>query len=173
VTDRSDQQLAVASMKGDRGAYTELASRHLRRIFAVCLGILSNVSDAEDASQDTLLRGFTKIHTLRDSAQFEGWINQIARNICRDMLRKRLVRQRAVIEQPASESAPEDERTLMLEAINKLPEKYRLPLMLYYFNGHDSNSVARVLNLSRAGACTRLSRARRELRELLENRRCD
>jgi RNA polymerase sigma-70 factor (ECF subfamily) len=159
-------------MDGDRDAYTELASRHLRRIFAVCLGMLSNVSDAEDASQDTLLRGFRKIHTLRDCAQFEGWINQIARNICRDMLRKRLVRQRAVIEQPVTESEPDDERTIMLEAINQLPEKYRLPLMLYYFNGHDSNSVARALNLSRAGACTRLSRARRELRELLEIKRC-
>ena len=53
-------------------------------------------------------------------------------------------------------------------ALEKLPEKHRLPLMLFYFDGKSSEKLAEELKLSRAGACTRLFRARNELRKILE-----
>ena len=58
-------------------------------------------------------------------------------------------------------------------ALGRLPEKYRLPLLLYYFDGQSTENIARTLNMSAAGAGTRLSRARRELRRILQQQRGD
>ena len=54
------------------------------------------------------------------------------------------------------------------EALAMLPEEYRTPLMLYYFDGKSAKRLATELEISHAGACTRLSRARKELRRILE-----
>jgi RNA polymerase sigma factor (sigma-70 family) len=58
-------------------------------------------------------------------------------------------------------------------ALDKLPEQHRLPLMLFYFDGKSSEKLAEELNLTKAGACTRLFRARNELRRLLAERKND
>jgi RNA polymerase sigma-70 factor (ECF subfamily) len=139
--------------------------------------MLGSVADSQDAVQETFLTGLAQIATLRDDRRFAGWIAQIARNLCRDLIRRRS-RHRALLEQhhqdrqpPAPRSdtflpAREDFATLHA-ALAQLPEKHRLPLMLFYFDGQSTRRLARELGISQAGACTRLSRARRELRELL------
>ena len=62
----------------------------------------------------------------------------------------------------------EEERRRLEGALARLPEKYRLPLMLYYFDGHSTRNVAKMLDLDPAGVLTRLSRAQRELRRMLQ-----
>ena len=62
----------------------------------------------------------------------------------------------------------EEERRRLEGALARLPEKYRVPLMLYYFDGHSTENVARMLDLDPAAVLTRLSRARRELRRMLQ-----
>lgn len=168
VAVETDGFLVSASSHGDREAYASLVERYSRSVFAVCLGILGNVSDAEDAAQDTFIKGFTKLTALRDGERFKAWIMQIARNLCRDYKRKAMVQNRYSAEQSAEESAPQRDFGDLRQALEKLPQKHRLPLMLFYFNGHSAKSVAEVLEISEAGACTRLARARRELRTLLE-----
>ena len=59
MNDRCDMDLVVASRQGDKGAYAVLLERHYRHVFAVCLGILGNLHDAEDIAQDAMLKGFT------------------------------------------------------------------------------------------------------------------
>ena len=97
------------------------------------------------------------------------WITQIAQNQCRDYWRvqKRrleLLRKNYADVPPGPDASSRD----INEAIDKLPEKYRVPLMLYYFDGQSTENVAQTLDISRAGVGTRLARARRELRRLLE-----
>jgi RNA polymerase sigma-70 factor (ECF subfamily) len=110
------------------------------------------------------------ILTLRDGKQFAGWISQIARNLCRDQWRTRK-RRRELLSQRVVEEAQDFGRFSDLhDALERLPEEHRLPLMLYYFDGRSTENLARELNLTRGGACTRLFRARNELRKLLEDR---
>jgi RNA polymerase sigma-70 factor (ECF subfamily) len=90
-----DEYLVEASRSGDRHAAAALAHRHLRRIFATCLAMLGNRADAEDATQETFVKGFASLRTLQDRRQFGAWLSQIARNHCRDLLRRR-VRDRSV-----------------------------------------------------------------------------
>ena len=161
-----DAILVERSCRGDRKAYDELVRRHSRRVFAVCLGMLRNTHDAEDIAQQALIKGFEKLGELKERAQFGAWIVRIARNLCIDFQR----RKRVIAPVKTSKHGDSIDRSLssdLHEALKRLPEEYRLPLMLYYFDGQDTQRVAEVLNMSPAGALTRLSRARVKLREIL------
>jgi RNA polymerase sigma-70 factor (ECF subfamily) len=163
----SDQELVAASKAGDRAAYAALVRRHARRVYAVCLAVLGNVSDVEDLFQETFVKGLTKINTLRDNGRFAGWISQVARNLCRDHYRKYHRRRELAARNPVEDGYHPDDFGDLHDALGKLPEQHRLPLMLFYFDGKSTENLARELNLTKAGACTRLFRARNELRKLL------
>jgi RNA polymerase sigma factor (sigma-70 family) len=169
LTDRRDAELVSATIKGDRGAYAALVRRYASRIYAICLAMLHDPDDSQDAAQETLLRGMTRIHTLRDGSQFAMWITRIAQNLCRDHWRSQRRRQELLREQaPVLEQVSEAASTDLPCALERLPEKYRAPLMLYYFDGQSTENVARALDISRAGASRRLVQAREALRQLLE-----
>jgi RNA polymerase sigma-70 factor (ECF subfamily) len=72
---------------------------------------------------------------------------------------------------PARPEFRQDDHGDLHNALRKLPEKYRLPLMLFYFDGRSSEKLAVELNLTQAGACTRLFRARNALRRILEEQK--
>jgi RNA polymerase sigma-70 factor (ECF subfamily) len=131
---------------------------------------MGNVCDSEDLAQETLVKAFNKIQTLRDSGQFVTWASQIARNLCRDLLRSRKLHRQLLEENQDKLVQPRDEYPELRRALEALPEEHRLPLMLYYFDGQKTDSIAMALNLSQAGACTRLCRARKALRKRLEER---
>ena len=161
-----DAILVKRAVSGERAAYGELVRRHSRRVFAVCLGILANSHNAEDIAQQTLLRGFEKIRELKEPAQFGAWITRIAQNLCIDFQRRK--KSEELDEGLKNGKNPERNKYSDLhDALQKLPEEYRLPLVLYYFNGESTATLAEVLNLSPAGVLTRLSRARAKLREIL------
>jgi RNA polymerase sigma-70 factor (ECF subfamily) len=168
LNNKSDEDLVAASRSGDKDAFAALIRRHSKRVYAVCIGILGNPADSDDIFQETFVKGMTKIHTIRKGTQFAAWISQIARNLCRDHLRRRHRRRELLEQNPAESVAPSREEYFDLHAaLEKLPEKHRLPLMLFYFDGRSSENLAKELNLTRAGACTRLFRARIELQKLL------
>ena len=166
-----DEALVAASRGGDRNAYAALVRRHARRVYAVCIGILGGVAESEDIYQETFVKGMEKIDTLRDGKQFAGWISQIARNLCRDHLRNQHRRRALLRELPARGGTDHGENIDLHLALSKLPEKYRLPLMLFYFDGRSSEKLAEELHMTQAGACTRLFRARNALRRILEEQK--
>ena len=162
-----DANLVAASRNADRDAYSALVRRYTRRVFAICMGILGDPGDSEDITQETFLKGFSSLGSLREEARFAAWIARIARNLCLDLIRKRNLQKEQQTENNFEIAAASDDFTDLNDALSKLPEKHRVPLMLFYFNGHSSASVAEMLDISRAGACTRLSRARKELKRIL------
>jgi RNA polymerase sigma-70 factor (ECF subfamily) len=170
LDEQSEKQLVAECLGGDRDAYATLVKRHSRAIFALCLAMLREVHDAEDVAQETLVRGFRELDQLRDGAQFRRWLLKIARNLCLDFIRAQK-RGRQMLEKRSNPRTvvPYDYMDLH-DAVTRLPEKYRLPLVLYYFDGQSSESVARALDLTPAGVLTRLSRARRALRALLASK---
>ncbi|MBW8035835.1 MAG: sigma-70 family RNA polymerase sigma factor [Planctomycetes bacterium] len=165
----TDKELVKACRKGDKNAYAQLVDLYARRVFGVCLGVLGNVHDAEDAAQDALIAGFTRIGGLKKRDQFAAWITSIARNQCLDLIRrKKLTRKKLADKKEQMPSDTRDSEYRQLEkAISLLPEKYRTPLVLYYFQDQSAEKVANVLNITPAGVLTRLSRSRKKLRKLL------
>jgi len=134
----------------------------------MCMGMLGNAADSDDIAQETFVRGFSRIGALRSGESFGPWIGRIAQNLCRDHIRAG-ARRRELAERHAQDPRPPAvDYSALHEALAELPEKHRTPLMLFYFDGKNAKRLAEELDISHAGACTRLSRARRELRRILE-----
>jgi RNA polymerase sigma-70 factor (ECF subfamily) len=164
----ADRDLVAASRRGDRVAYAALIHRYAGRVYAVCLGILGDASESEDMTQETFMRGLTSINTLRDGERFPAWITQIARNLCRDNIRTEK-RRKQLLERRIADATPiGPDVSELLAALQKLPEKHRIPLALYYLDGRDVATLAEELGTTEAAAYTRLSRARRALRNIIE-----
>ncbi|MHC4529510.1 MAG: RNA polymerase sigma factor, partial [Planctomycetota bacterium] len=81
MNDLSDDILVAACRRGDKSAYAVLVRRYYRYVYAVCLGVVGNMHDAEDMAQDAMLKGFVKIDKLKRTEQFDQWVLRIARNL--------------------------------------------------------------------------------------------
>jgi len=166
----TNKQLVEQSQSGDQAAYALLVKRHSRALFLACLGKLGNVHDAEDVTQETLIRGYTQITTLRDPDKFIQWLLRIGRNRCTEILRKRVLRNQHItqrLECRPTADKPDDRLGYLRQALARLPEQYRAVLQLYYFDGHKTKELAAYLKISHQGARTRLFRARKKLADIL------
>jgi len=170
MNDGVDEDMVRACQGGDPSAYAGLVRRHYRHVFALCLGLLANVHDAEDVAQDTMLKGLQGIRRLARPGQFEPWILRIARNLCVDLLRRR---KRIKVHAAEPEAVPPPDSAAghdLEQALRRLPQELRLPLTLFYFEHKDAGSIAKLLDISPSLTYDRLRAARQELRKLLTER---
>ncbi len=168
MDERSDKDLVTAACRADRAAYAGLVRRHYDHVFLVCLGVLGNVHDAEDAAQDAMIKGFERIGQLREGAQFGGWIVAIARNLSINLLRKRKMTEKALSAEESRRRRPgRSTREDLQEAVAQLPWDLRLPLVMYYYDGQNVKAVAEKLEISTSGVYQKLRTAIRELHEVL------
>ncbi len=168
LQERTDAGLVTAVRTGNRRAYGALIHRHTGRVYGVCLGILGEPAAAEDIVQETFARGLTQIDKLRDGGDFAQWITQISRNLCRDEI-KTACRRRELLEANPVDHRPEsNDFTDLYRALGRLTREDRLSLALYYLDGYNISGVAEELGVSENAAYTRLSRARRALRSVIE-----
>ena len=134
-------------------------------MYRVAWSILRNNADVQDALQDAVLKAWEKRDKLRDEKLFRTWITRILINACYDTQRKRrrIVSMDEIPESTVS-NAPDPELALALQA---LPEKLRLPLVLCYSEGMSYEEAADVLRISITTLRGRLSRGKEELRKEL------
>ena len=85
----TDDRLVGEALSGVRQAAEVLVGRYLGRVYGLALRILSNSHDAEDATQEALLRAMQSLGSYRSSGTFDRWILKIASNTCMDRLRQR------------------------------------------------------------------------------------
>jgi RNA polymerase sigma-70 factor, ECF subfamily len=174
--DRCDNEKPFFSnINIDRSAYSKLVKDYSSRIFAICYSMLSSRDDAEDVTQQAFLKGFSDIKQLRDIDKFGPWITQIAKHMCLDLLRKRKLNNMALKQMAENDLKDEsdydqDKCSSLQSVLTQLTEEYRLPLMLYYFDGQSTKKIAESLEITVATAQTRLSRARKMLRQLLSTK---
>ena len=141
------------------------------KLYHVAVSILWNEQDAADAVQEAMLKGWKRRGTLRDEALFEVWFMRILVNQCRDMQRRQ-IRGRHLLEDYGRQrlyDAPPDDGAELMTAIRALPEKLRLPLVLYYFDGYSQKEVAHITGATGEQVKARVRQARQKLRGLLEN----
>src|SRR5215813_9420395 len=135
-----DAELVRAARRGDKQAFVEIVARHQAMVCGIALGILGDFAASEDAGQEAFLTAWRKIHELREPERLRGWLAQVARNAALGHLRRK--RGHAVLDEglevadespsPDETAADEDEAALVRASLAKLPETYRLPLVLYY-----------------------------------------
>ena len=168
VEQRFRKKMVLCCRNGDKKAYERLVEAYSGYVFAICLSLLGHSQDAEDVAQQVLLKGFTDITTLRNGNVFAAWIGKIAKNLCMDFIRrKKRQKNEFTLPESAVASSPKEYPQLQ-DALAKLPEHHRMALMLYYFESQNSREIAEILQTSQDAVHTRISRARKQLRQLLE-----
>jgi RNA polymerase sigma-70 factor (ECF subfamily) len=170
--------LVVRCQQGDLLAFSELFDRHEGGVYRLTLAILGNEKDAEDAVQDTFLKLFERLHDYRHDSAFTTWLTAVAVNVCRDRLRRLKVRRALSLEWLPGLSSGENvdevvserfRRDTLWSAVERLEEKYRLPVILHYRQGLSCEEVATVLNLPVSRVYSRLNAARIRLRAALHS----
>jgi RNA polymerase sigma factor (sigma-70 family) len=175
----SDGQLLQRYVEsGDRAALAALVERHGAMVFGVCRRALGNVHDAEDAFQAVFLLLVHKASAIAQCESVGSWLHGVAYRTALKARRAAAVRRRARERQlAASTVAPavpdileRELRAILDEEIARLPERYRLPVILCYLEGKTHAEAARLLGCPLGTVATQLARARARLRPRLERR---
>lgn len=158
------KELAEKAIHGDVDAFLELMDRNSLSMYKVARGILNQDDDVADAIQDTILKCFEKIRTLKNPEYFKTWMIRILINECNQILRHyQRVRLPGEFQETASEEMSLAEFEFK-EMLNLVDEKYRVVLILYYVEGFQISEIAELLELNENTVKTRLSRAREQIR---------
>lgn len=155
------------------GAYTkeEVASlyrRHVGMVYQICLMLLKNVPDAEDACQTVFQKAAERAEPFRDPEHEKAWLIVTARNECRNQL-KHWWRTRRAGEELLDSLAWEQPRDGEIwEQVAGLPEPQRLVLYLHYYQGYTTGEISDMLRENHSTVRSRLVQARKKLKLKLE-----
>lgn len=153
----------------------EYIRRHGRRLYGLCRSLCPNSFDADDLYQETWLRAVKHFDRYDPSREFGPWLAKICVNTYRSALR-RLSRSPLLDFSSGEEKerffqglpAPErKDYAPLYEAVGRLPDKLRLAVVLFYFQGQDLVSTAEILNIPVGTVKSRLNKARKLLKEVL------
>ena len=139
-------------------------------ILRQCLLMLGDLSQAEDAAQETFVRAWQSYGGFRAEASEKTWLTAIAANVCRNLLRSPWNRRRvdlSFLEScPAGETEPPDDT--VVRAVLALPPKYRQVVVLYYYRDCSTGEIAQMLGVPQGTVSVRLKRARERLKPMLK-----
>ncbi len=145
-----------------------LYRRHVDMVYQICLMLMKNVPDAEDAVQTVFRKMMEYDRPFRDHEHEKAWLIVTARNECRNQLKHwwRTRRESEEVLNTLAWEQPED--GALWETILRLPEKYRLVLYLHYYQGYTALETAEILGRNPSTVRGWLVQARGKLKELLE-----
>ena len=142
-----------------------LISQYGNMLFRLCLIMLKNESDAEDAIQETYIKYFQKAPLFDSKEHQKAWLIRVATNKCRDMLRFR-VRHPQIDDEDISKFIPDSSDSGILEALTMVPEKFRLVLTLYYIEEYRIEDIATIIGRSSSAVKMRLQKGRKLLEDI-------
>ncbi len=164
----------------ERQRLADLYREHYPRVLGLCRYLLGSPEEAEDAASDVFLRLPQAMRTYDPSKPFACWLSSVTSHYCVDLLRRRQSELRilepedpkapeaaALMATPLEELLSAEEQESVREAIAALPDNYRLPLVMRYYNDLDYREISRTLGLTRGHVATLIFRAKGELRRLL------
>ena len=175
------ETLVRRTLTGDSAAFEQLVLRHERRVLSLALKLLRTMHDAQDAAQEVFLRAFKYLHRFDPDKPAEPWLMRMTVNVCRDIGRKRQRLQHTFTEmtgpEPRSETsrdpfagvAREQQRVLLWKALDELPEKERLAVILRDVEGFSTAEAADILGSSESTVRSQICRGRLRIKESLDH----
>jgi RNA polymerase sigma factor (sigma-70 family) len=170
-------ELFLTRQDAAEAAFEALVRRHGPMVFGVCRGVLPDPNDADDAFQATFLVLARRASSVRRKGSIGSWLHGVARRVSMrakaDAFRRRLREQEAAERHPRHESIDNtlpDRARILNEELDRLPEKYRAPVLLCDAEGLTHESAARRLGWPVGTVSGRLSRAHGLLRDRLKRR---
>lgn len=168
-----ESELVKRAKKGEVSAFAELVEKYESDIYTYCLFILKDREDAKDLTQETFLKAYLNIKSLKKDEDFKYWLFRIARNSCFKKLKKRKQEKNLkLIEEEKGtkfdeEMIKDEKREKLMDAINRLDKKDREILTLRDIEGYTYEEISKILKISLALTKVRIHRARKNLRKIL------
>jgi RNA polymerase sigma-70 factor (ECF subfamily) len=172
------------AQQGDAAAFETIYQMHSRRVYSLCLRMVGDAIEAEDLTQEAFLQLFRKIHTFRGESAFSSWLHRLTTNIVLMRFRKKrpvsvsldeLIGPDNEKDRPAFELGGPDlrltglfDRVNLHAALEQLPDGYRHMFLLHDVQGYEHNEIASMLGCSVGNSKSQLHKARKRLRELLQ-----
>ena len=144
----------------------EIYERNFRSVWNVSFTLLRNRAETEDCVQDVFLQLIRKAPVFENPEHERGWLILTAKNLAKNRL-AHWWRRREDLDEAADIGAPDPEPDGTLAALLTLPEKDRMVLYLYYYEGYAVKEIAKLLSWQEPTVRSRLSRARGKLKSLL------
>ncbi len=175
---RVERSLVDLARDGDAAAFESLVRTRMDAVYRLGLAILGDEADAADAAQMTFVAAWWQLPRLRDIDRFDAWLQRVAVNSCRTLLRARS--RRRIREIPMAAMANAEERglgvaapvradaELLRAAIRRLSPDQRTILALHHLDGRPVAEVAEILSIPIGTAKSRLFKARAELEKALQ-----
>lgn len=161
-------------LAGDTQAYAELVRHHQRMVYTVCLRVLRNAEDAEEATQDSFVKAYQHLAAFGGNAKFSTWLYSIAYRTAISMGRKRRMDTTAIEDMPhhpAAERSAEGERSelrrVLDAALAQLPPEDASILSFYHLEELSVEEIVTVTGLGASNVKVKLHRARKKLLEVL------
>ncbi len=189
ATESVEVALVRRARDGETEAFAELVRSYQRRAVSVAYRLLGDASDAADVSQDAFIRAYRYLSQLEDPSRFGPWLMRIVTNLALNFRRARKARSATSLDDGLTSWAelrsPDGERKLTVgfddeggplpaelqgaisDAMEQLPEKQRLALILFSVEGMPQKEVAQVLDCSVELVKWNVFQARRKLKEML------
>lgn len=184
----NELRLIEQSQNGNVDAFEELIKDYKKSAYNIALRVLRNVEDAEDASQEALIKVYKNIENFNMQSTFKVWLYRIVVNTCIDFKRKKNINAVSIDEtidlggnnevhkEIADDSSNPDflveknfNNKLVNDAVNKLDDDYKTIIVLRDIQGFSYNEIAEILTCNLGTVKSRLNRARKSLKEILEN----
>lgn len=149
--------------------FTYLAKKYIDTVFRVALNYLKSGADADDVTQNVFLKLWKERKPFDSEEHIRNWLIRVTINECRSMLRSPW-RSTENFEYYARTLTFEftPEQTDLFCAVMELPQKYRVPIYLHYYEGYSTEEIASMLLIPRATVATQLRRGRELLRKILQ-----
>ena len=186
MENKTDLELIKGIKKGCSDSFQEIVSRYTQKVYNLAMRLTRNVEDAEEVLQDVFVTVYNKIDMFEGKSQFSSWLYRVTANTAFMKLRKRKAAETVSFEEVSSHiaenfagKAPEDSniehmsckhelRSLLDQAIAKLPEEYKNIFVLRDVDGMSNEEVGEILSLTVPAVKSRLHRARLLLRKKLQ-----
>ena len=176
-----DRDLVGRARRGDREAFTQLIVQYQVPLYNMALRMVGGPDDAADIAQESFLRAWEKIRTLRD-APFKSWLFQIAANLCYDHFRRgrrygvmpeedqtgNVVGLGITTPDPQERAEASERNKLVRESIEALEHDMRIAIILRDVNGMAYDEIAGVLRVPLGTVKSRIARARAQVQERLQ-----
>lgn len=157
--------------------YNTCVKNYLKMVYRISFHYFGNREDAEDVSQDVFLKLFYCKKEFENEEDIKAWLIRVTTNTCHSYFRNPFRKRRVVMDDNELEriadmgSSEQDiiDRKAIMDAVMSLPERYRVIVYLFYYEGYSARQISNILGIKETTIQTRLSRAREKLKKTLSD----
>ena len=186
---REDHEIIRKALDGDQDSYSRLMKKYHDPVFSLVFKIIHDKEEIEDLVQETFIKAFGSLKSFNENYSFSTWIFKIASNNCIDYMRKKKLKTLSIdmtIEQEEGESSfelpdpsyetdknliEEQRRKIIQDAINSLPEKYKVVIQMRHQEEKNYDEISEILCMPIGTVKAHIFRAREMLNKYLKDKR--